>query len=59
MHTTHSNTQYKNESKHSEMGPVRKNQNGTLSNPGKVRVILESKASLNSVSPASKEFALT
>jgi len=25
MHTTHSNTQYKNESKHSEMGPVRKN----------------------------------
>jgi len=23
MHTTHSNTQYKNESKHSEMGPVR------------------------------------
>jgi len=25
MHTTHSNTQYKNESKHSEMGPVREN----------------------------------
>ena len=25
MHTTHSNTQYKNESKHSEMGPVRQN----------------------------------
>jgi len=23
MHTTHSNTQYENESKHSEMGPVR------------------------------------
>jgi len=23
MHTTHSNTQYKNESNHSEMGPVR------------------------------------
>jgi len=25
MYTTHSNTQYKNESKHSEMGPVRQN----------------------------------
>ena len=25
MHTTHSNTQYKNESKHSEIGPVREN----------------------------------
>jgi len=25
MHTTHSNTQYENESKHSEMGPVRQN----------------------------------
>jgi len=25
MHTTHSNTQYKNESKHSEMDPVRQN----------------------------------
>jgi len=25
MHTTHSNTQYKNESRHSEMGPVRQN----------------------------------
>jgi len=25
MHTIHSNTQYKNESKHSEMGPVRQN----------------------------------
>ena len=25
MHTTHSNTQYKNESNHSEMGPVRQN----------------------------------
>ena len=25
MHTTHSNTQYKNESKQSEMGPVRQN----------------------------------
>ena len=25
MHTTHSNTRYKNESKHSEMGPVRQN----------------------------------
>jgi len=25
MHTTHSNTQYKNESKHSEMGPLRQN----------------------------------
>jgi len=25
MHTTHSNTQYKNESKHSEMGPGRQN----------------------------------
>jgi len=25
MHTTRSNTQYKNESKHSEMGPVRQN----------------------------------
>ena len=25
MHTTQSNTQYKNESKHSEMGPVRQN----------------------------------
>jgi len=25
MHTTHTNTQYKNESKHSEMGPVRQN----------------------------------
>jgi len=25
MHTTHSNTQYKNQSKHSEMGPVRQN----------------------------------
>jgi len=25
MHTTHSNTQYKNESKHSEMGPERQN----------------------------------
>jgi len=25
MHTTHSNTQYKNESKHSEMGAVRQN----------------------------------
>jgi len=25
MHTTHSNTQYKNDSKHSEMGPVRQN----------------------------------
>ena len=25
MHTTHSNTQYKNESKHSEVGPVRQN----------------------------------
>jgi len=26
MHTTHSNTPYKNESKHSEMGPVRQTQ---------------------------------
>jgi len=25
MHTTHSNTQHKNESKHGEMGPVRQN----------------------------------
>jgi len=25
MHKTHSNTPYKNESKHSEMGPVRQN----------------------------------
>ena len=25
MHTTHSNTQYNNQSKHSEMGPVRQN----------------------------------
>jgi len=25
MHTTHSNKQYKNESKYSEMGPVRQN----------------------------------
>jgi len=25
MHTTNSNTQYKNESNHSEMGPVRQN----------------------------------
>ena len=25
MHTTHSNTQYKNESRHTEMGPVRQN----------------------------------
>ena len=30
MYTTHSNTQYKNESKHSEMGPVRQNQSWEL-----------------------------
>ena len=30
MHTTHSNTQYKNESKHSEMGPVRQTQSREL-----------------------------
>jgi len=30
MHTTHSNTQYKNESKHSEMGPVRQTDRETL-----------------------------
>ena len=30
MHTTHSNTQYKNESKHSEMGPVRQSKTITL-----------------------------
>jgi len=32
MHTTHSNTQHKNEPKHSEMGPVRQNPiQGTVS----------------------------
>jgi len=30
LHTTHSNTPYKNESKHSEMGPVRQTQSREL-----------------------------